>query len=658
MSNPVNVLDQFRTYSYHHFLIVANNTEALRQLQTGDLSFSGLSALQHGEKITAKDGRTSIVMVINSEVDSKYFIDNVQYTTQYIAVSEAGKQMTAATKIAMTIRETGGAEFLNFMRKLCDEILQTSLSSCCLLLKTFFVGHRYDGTVSAPIGIEPIPLLLANMDSSFDHTGGIHNLTLFGMSNGAPLQINSLLYVNRNLNLVTSDNSILLKDMIRDLETKLNQQLEDQYNVVQKDTGGNGRKVKYKITIPEDWDHYTVKCTTKDNFVEKLFPKEKQAVSTTSTPTANSSVPSQNDGDRFKSHINTAVKVTVVQVLAEIFKHCDQIHQNLVDNLKLKTGEQQTKLAKLHQTVTSITSDDQLITVHFDVVNYFLPQLPAKEKDALVTNKTKDVTPEQKKQLEQEQVTADAQRHADEAKYGIVFDYIFSGKNTDIITFDIKANHTNVLLQSNRPGVTKATRDAVKNASTDMTKSKDPNKNTAAIVPMRKFDAVYLPELPAEAQQGYIYAAPESAKLRDDYVKTLALLVALTTEQSHLTIRGNPIFLNQIVMPIMPHEDEAYKKELKERNDKAQERAQKMIGEYDAAKSTSYLAEVPSQVPLFAKINIYTPVVKNGVTTYEQFWYQGYYRITHIENKFSNGDFIQELYMKPWDLNDLDLDKT
>ena len=627
-------------------MIAANNTETLRQLNENEISFESLVGLKHGETVSTANSK--VVMVINSAVDSKFYIESFNYTSIYGGNVDNNIRETQASKMNVVIRESGGATFINFMRKISDDILETSYNSICFVIRTFFVGHKPDGTTET-IPIKPISLILGSMNSSFDHTGGVHTLDMFGASNGAPLNNHSILYVNRNLNLVTNDNSILLKDMITDLEKKLNKQLEEQFAVVKTDAGGNGRKVKYKITIPEDWSHYTIKCTTKDNYIEKLFDKEKQAVKAeedaqkAKAPTAKKGP----ENDRFKSHVNTAVKTTVIQVLNEIFKHCDQIHEALIGNAKLKPEEQHE--AKLHKVLSSITSDPDLITIHFDVINYYLPRIHSKAQNDVIQNKTKALSDDARYEAEK------AKRHAAEEAHGITFEYIFTGMNSDIISFDIKAEHTNTIFNATRPGVTKAVREAINPPSNDPKEVKDNNKKSTAILPMRKYDAVFLPELSAEGQQGYIYASPDSTALRDNYVKALARLNAVTTSNAHLVIRGNPIFLNQTVREIFPHNDGDYDAKMKQINDDALAAAKKQKKEFDPLQATTYMAQYTHNLPQFARVVIKTPVIneESKETKYEEFWYDGYYWITQIENRFANGEFTQELYIKPYDLDDL-----
>jgi hypothetical protein len=640
MSSPPNPLDKYQSYSYHHFIIAANNTEVLRQIESHEISFSSLSRLKHGETIPGGDG--SVVMIVNSAVDSKFYIETLSYSAVYVSIADSTAKLTQTTEVDMVVKETGGANFINFLRDVSDTHLKTSYNSVCFLLKTFFVGHEADGSTTT-YPTEPITLVLTNMDSSFDYSGGVHQMKFHGMSNGAPLQNDQMHYVDRNLNLVTSENSLLLKDLISDLEKKLNTRLDEQWKLVQKSSGGNGRKVRYKFTMPKDWENYKVKSTSKDNYIERLFEKEKQKVEKDSDAKKNESQQSKPgiESDRFKTNMNTSVNTTVTQILSEIFKHCDEIQAAFVGNAKANAST--VNLPKLHQVVASITSDKEELVVHFDILNYYLPRLPTKDQEQVI----KKVT----------EANRDAINAATFDKYGITFDYIFTGANSDILALDIKANHTNMILIGNQTGIQKATgnmtstNDSVQQAADDQNKVKVEGKEAETILPMRKYDAVFLSSAPADAQRGFIYAAPDSAELRTKYINALALLAASTSTNMHVVVRGNPVFMNQVIRPLFPHNDVDYEAKLRAVEAEAFEKATKKEGDFDPIKSATYMGVASSHIPQYVKINIKTPTYNEAgeVTGFEDFWYRGRYRVTSIKNNFIGGQFTQELYLLPYD---------
>jgi hypothetical protein len=644
MSTPLNPLDIYQSYSYHHFLIAANNTEVLRRIEDDSISFSALSGLKHGESIAGQDG--SVVMVLNSAVDSKFFIDSLSYTSYYVNVADSSAKLTTASEMDMVVRETGGATFINFLRDLSDVHLQTSYNSVCFMLKTFFVGHQTNGNTHT-YQTKPITLLLGNMDSSFDYSGGVHTIKFYGMSNGAPFKNENLHYVNRNLNLVTNENSVLLKDLVDDLERKLNKQLEEQWTLVRK-FEGNGRQVRYKFTIPKDWANYKVSSTSKDNYVERLFEKEEQAVAKQKSDAESKKAAQTQSGkpgiaeDRFKTNMNTAVRTTVTQILSEIFKHCDEIHAALVGNQNLP--KDQLHDAKLHQVVSSITSDQNGIVVHFDIVNYYLPRLPDEKKKEAIQKVT------------EEELNGIKDKEFD--KYGITFDYIFTGMNSDILSLDMKANHSNAILIANQTGIQKATGNmtatdsSVTAASKDQNQIKTEGKKVDITIPMRKYDAVYLPAATADAQQGYIYAAPKSAELRTKYVNMLAVFASTVTSNMHVVIRGNPMFMNQQIRPIFPHNDIEYQALIDTLAEEAFKKSKEPGGEYDSNETVSAMGKYTTYLPQFVRVNIKTPTFNEAgqVIGFEPFWYQGRYRVTSIKNHFQAGSFTQELFLLPYDL--------
>ena len=646
MSSPPNPLDKYQSYSYHHFLIAANSTEALRQLETGALSFRSLSGMSNGDVIDGKFGK--VVMIINTMVDSKYVIDSFEYTNLYMNVENSTDRMTHASELDMVIKEANGATFLNFMRRVSDEILETSFSSTCFMIRTFFVGHKADGTTDH-IKTNPISLQMGEMNSNFDHTGGTHSVRFYGLTNGAPLKNHNLHYINRNMNLTTKPNSVLLKDLVEDFENKLNAQLEQHWNLVRQSTGGNGRRVKYKFTLPKDWETYTVRSTTKDNFVERAFVKEKPSRELTYAEREIGLSKRQTvniDRDRFQTTINVSMRTTVTQVLAEIFKHCDQIAEAFVSNSQLSPQDQ--NLAKLHQVVTSITSDANLVTVHFDVVDYYLPKLPTEEEKAVISKKINDYV----------------EGYGDNGfdKYGMTYDYIFTGMNSDIIQMEMKLINSNTLLITNQTGIQKATGSMTATSSTVQAASANANlqkpqtKEIVTTSAVRKNDAVFFPDMSYDAQHGFIYAAPDAAQLKVKYQNMLALLAAATTTNLNIVVRGNPVFMSQMVRPLFPHDDTEYERELERVAELAKSKAQKLDGDIDLSETTHIFGDVAMHIPQFVKININTPLYDdNGnLIGFEPFWYQGRYRITHLKNRFHNGAFDQELYLLPYDLKGLE----
>ena len=92
MSNPVNPLDRFRSYSYHHILLVTNSTEAIRLLTNPNLSDGEeqeiLSTIKLGERIPVKGSENSgYYMICDTRKNSFFSITDVSYTSSAFANS-------------------------------------------------------------------------------------------------------------------------------------------------------------------------------------------------------------------------------------------------------------------------------------------------------------------------------------------------------------------------------------------------------------------------------------------------------------------------------------------------------------------------------------------------------------------------------------------
>jgi hypothetical protein len=628
-----NILDSYVTYSYHHMIIASNNTEALRQIQSKEVSFESISSKKHGDTIPTS-GNAPVYMVINTTIDSRYFITSLSYDSLFVNTSDPKKTCAAEQNMHMTIKEAGGATFINYLRKIADEKLQCSFDSICMQLFTFFVGHTADGQTET-IPMDPIGIAFQSIESTYDHTGGAHNILLQIQENGGPFHNPATFYANRGLNLVIEEKDLLLSHAIKNLETKLNEVLEKEWQLAMTKTGGNGRKVQYKFTWPDEWDEkqYSVTSNAKDNYIEKLFEKEKKANSeqknSATEKNPNSEKKPTTTKDAFKTYLNFSIKLSIPQILAELFKHCKQIHDAIEAN---KSGQNPPKL---YQVIASTTSDLNQITVHIDIMDYYLPNLGDK------INRT---------------LTRKGQTVPDDVNdVGLEFDFIFTGLNTDIMNLEMKTNYGNQLVQDSKRGIHEATdsfsqtKKSVIAAAAEETKSVD-RKATVPVIPIRKYDPIYMSYLTADAEHGYIYAAPDEAKARQNFIKNLAYSFTWSNQQAHITIRGNPIFMKQMIRKILPHDDKEYEKEIKEYQAKAKAKAEKKSGDFDPMNTTSYMGDVSLCVPLFVKVNVYTPVTddEGNTTGYEPFWYNGWWIIKNISSKFADGEFTQDLYLLPY----------
>lgn len=625
---PKNPLDKFQTYSYHHYLLASNSTEALRIITESNDS-NLFRTVSGGIPIADRD---DVYMVINTTLDSTYLLDDISYTSMFAGTPKGGNQVIIGD-LKMRVKEPKGIGFLNYLYEMSSTKLLTSFTGgTFFILKTFFVGHLPDGTTET-IHVDPIPMILNHIDSSFDSSGGTYDLTFLPLS-GAPTQMLQTNYIGRNLNLSTPKT---LGSIITDFQKKLNDQLDEQYAQINK-----GRKVQYLITIPTEWESFPIeKGEGSENFVETLWKKKEQELKQTTTKASSTkeaeSPPQSETGNK---SVSTGVNATIMEALKELFNYFPNIYDGATYNREQEDSKIQDDNIILYKINSNITSDEQTFTVHYDITEYFLPKVPANEEEA--------------NSLFSQNWFDDAEKT--KPKYGMIFDYLYSGNNTEIKNLDIKFHEGLMYLNRNLFSAGNETAsirgqnngEAGADAKSGVEKGKV-NKDVDNIKPIyniRDNDPVFLSTIPKDSQ-GQKTLSSENAKRRVKYNEDYANFYS-SYNNIQMTIRGNPLLLNQMTGKILPHNTIDYITTIKKREieaksaiDYSNDEQKNKTGVTTAMKN----GDLYEHFPLFIKVNIYMPAKEGDqfAKPMETFWYNGWYWIQKVEHSYSGGVFEQNL---------------
>ena len=103
MSQPKNILDGYRSYSYQHILLMSNNSADMAGFHSGEFPLEKLNSMNSGDIIDARNG--PIIMVCNSAYENRFSIDDLNFTTLYGSYG-AGSGITS--ECTMTITEPKG----------------------------------------------------------------------------------------------------------------------------------------------------------------------------------------------------------------------------------------------------------------------------------------------------------------------------------------------------------------------------------------------------------------------------------------------------------------------------------------------------------------------------------------------------------------------
>lgn len=695
MSDPVNPLDQYETYAYQHILYVANTTEGLRTALQDEKIIDKLNKLKRGkselvsglvENATTSPGNGKIAMVINSVLDSEFLIDNIKYSSLLMDPVTDFIMPCSTTLVTMTVTEPLGIRFLNVIENLFTNELQCGYDGATFVLQQYFVGHRSDGTTTR-YQIPAITLFLSKLTGVFNTSGGAYELEFLGTGGGAIENHRQLGFLPKNFNLTTENQKLV--GIVKDLETKLNTLADEDYKAFNKNnkTTDFGRKVGYQFVLPKAWDSYTINATF-DNILSKLEETEKddqekaQAEAQKKQEEQSAQSTSADPQVVGKTYYNTDVNTRIVDLLRDIFKHSPEVikaanlkakqiaenkaKQDVVDD-KSKTQDTKTQpaltpeeqakkneqdqdstIAKFYGINAHYTSDDTTVTAHFVVVDYHAvdPEVRKPSKQTLIESRT----------------NIDANITKYKNNIGLIFEYMFSGKNSDIITFDIKFVQgytflnkrligTEQVLDVNSSANTKAS-DA-KAPNEDVVTNKDKQNNKVGFI--RKSDPIYIAAYPASAESGYIYSTEEKIQSRQEYLIALAKFSGMEVLSSSITIRGNPKLYGDVMTRLMPHNNAEFKKICDERQASADAKASSNTVNITSADYAIPDADLHAYLPMFIKVLVYTPRKEfDSVdqTFAEPFWYQGWYRITQVDSVFNDGNFSQKLTLLAYSLYD------
>jgi len=265
MSQPPNPLDAFRTYSYHHILIAADSTKTAERIADD----SELSKFDHSEVRFCPqsiDGGRYVVLA-NGLTDSQFVVQSAKWST--VPIPNTGSTTSSAVTSVQTMAVDGEVEILepqgvNFFNVLVEVTKMMGIDPALVIfvLKTVFIGHRDDGTTSMITTIRPLIFIMVDITAKIDVAGSVYTMALVGIANGAA----KLPHVNAVVEGFTFNVESELGPTFEKLESEIGDKYDDMWKdlVSKKDTCGvkfepeKFSRVKYKFDLQSDYKGY--KC--------------------------------------------------------------------------------------------------------------------------------------------------------------------------------------------------------------------------------------------------------------------------------------------------------------------------------------------------------------------------------------------------------------
>lgn len=671
-----NPLDKFRSHSIHYVILAARSTEDLREFSDGSESELArtLQAIdnckQLGGSVRSKGGSDSVFLLVDTRRFSQFSIDNFELDTKIAGFAVPGSKSPNAVGLEMnfTVHDSSGISFANFLQYLMDKKLQVSFDGMTLLVRVVFIGHTDTGTTEV-VQSFGIPAIFNTIQVDLNEVQGIYQCKCFpliGMvsnSNYNP----KWTQIGTASTYFTGPGVNTLGAAVQAFEHTLNKESFRRYKEFNSipDTdaraNGYGRPVQYLITLPKDWYDYKFTGPSQGgaseiNFKELLKTEETNramsAAEAQKKAQQNSSAPAK------ESFLAVDPNLTITEVLDVMFSHTLQVQQ-----LANFTGSKNSSNSiKFYKHLITVTSSDKNFTVHVDVVEFLVPNVKLNETNTSVGQDASYM------RQERDPVTGAVKSLP---KNFLEYEYIFSSKNLDVLSLDLKIENLNLLLMQG----TKIGQGNLWRHNDKGQKQEDGDSagvDTGSLLGLKPKDPVRLRTLTPEERSNFSNIAGNLQSLQKGLDSPQAVSQQYTKNlsnfynaggQAKMVIRGNPNLMGKIVLSeLEKHVDvvtlvagSEIVSDAKVDVRKAwRDNLERNLGLQQGLKNNQGTIEVlpgprfPTS-PVFVKVNVYGPNVDflsldpmEGGDFSKQLLTDNFYFLGAVKNKIEGSKFTQE----------------
>jgi len=630
-------------------MVAARTTERAREFADERNSSQAMSAIEKvgalGDEIPF-GSPSDTYLVMDTRRFSQFSVENLKYEVLINGLVSGNSHANFFNGLEITIIDSVGVSFINFLQWLMDEKMKCNFDGMIFMLKVMFVGHREDGTTET-VDTVTIPMFLLKMELALTDVKGHYTCTFFPTSNFDINHNKKWLNIGTATSYFTGKGNNTLGAMVKSFEDELNRKSSEYYervsSVVTKYRNPRpgstkyGRKVKYQITLPSAWENFQFNGSStgsaeETNFVELL--KSAQAEKT-QQPTQ-----SEQESPTTDSHLSVSAGLTITEVLDIMFKQCLQTQQ-----LGIPTENTTT----FYKHLVSVTSDDETFTVHVDVVEFVVPNTNNDSANTVTDAEAKYFEIKNGKRI---------------PKNSFQLDYIFTGLNKEVLTFDVKLQDVAILLASN---IKVGEGELFATATEGQYDRKDVTKDSNDLITSRAFDPILIPaNSESELKNFEQYAARQGTKEQraliadtQRYMRNLSAYYANSTFTAAVTIKGNPTVMQKFnVGEVLQHDSggsgktgldrKTYRADLEKRILKDNPEFQRNAnGSFSLIAGPSYVTS-----PVFVKMNVKGPNVDfrtnqliNGEDFASEIFFDQYFTVQKVTNIIESGVFTQEFLL-------------
>lgn len=640
MSTPANPLSRFRSYSYYHVLALCDSTQTADALSTQsdtdiwkhptapiqgqknqDDSWSVLKEysvktldIQNQQGNTIAQGKYCIL--INGATDAALSITRAKWSSYTAAQTTVQDQSTSiAVEGEMEISEPKGVVFLDILVNCCLA-LGIDAANAIFVLKTFFIGYpdwkpsavapdmsSSVDSVPAPEDftindVEPIMFIAYDVSGNFTEAGGVYQMHFVAVAHG----VSRLPQYSKSANGFNFEAGGTLRQTLGNLAFVVERNYTNMFNCVHDTIAKNtnqdvaafaNRLAQIKYTFYLD-EHYTDDYKVDDvQSQAKNLPKC-AAPATLSMP----------------------ANMSIEDAIHLIMRSSSKVKKDMSEGIEISAGKRLRYEYKINAAYISSKGSDNKIAHE---VQYLIQPFP------------------RPKDIDLFDLAAKADKGSiDEAlqKNIITFDYIFTGKNIDILEFDIKLNMGMQYLQV--ATITNTLKEQLQQTPTSFR-----NVSQYAIEQLGRFGGVnQIPVMFGTQIRTPSYRNKQSPGESAEAGFSMSKHASIEVQDVSMKIYGNPRLLSSINRTTSPSN----------------------LGKADTFTSDTEASFYSwAKYPAFARVNIRMPqnnddiaLFKHDPTNFGQnvdlsftkeFWFTGLYYVVGIEHEFNVGDFTQTLSM-------------
>jgi len=557
MASLYNPLDEFESYSVHYVMVATRTTEDAADFVSEDRNIQNAtleainSTSQLGDPIEYMGKKRAAFLVMDTRRFSQFSIQHLDYEVLINGLAAGNSHSNVVSKVSMTMLDAIGISFVNFLQYLVDEQMQCNFNGIVFMLRVIFVGEGKNSKTgkygTQTVQTITLPLMLQKLELNLDFSKGIYTIEWLPYLNFDAVVDTDWLRVTTAATMFSKVGSNTLGSIVENFQQALNDKSLQFYNDVQAARGGSGhfgRLVKYMITLPGDelatgspgrWADFELSAHAVANAKEIIFKRDAEsAAANEKIKKAQNQAPETLESPKIiDTHFSFEPESKITDALDALFRSVPAIQD-------LGAGVHDKDVIKFYKHIIGLSSDDDTICVHVDVVEFVVPNVEVQKANA------------------HSQATSDASQFykpvGDDGRRIPLnyaeFDYIYTGMNKDILNFDLKIQNLQYLYQANLNVGAAALAGVSDNGQQD---SKNPVDRTAELIQARAYDAILLPHSTGEELRNFsrfsklksTKDAKEHQKSAQDYTKNLSAFYATSPVTALITIRGNPTIMQK-----------------------------------------------------------------------------------------------------------------